>query len=182
MLVYTAISGGIGMIQRLDALQRALIWDIIKTVGVVVATIPIWFFMNINKSAAIADYYDNYCYIEAEELNHPVYKLEKMSDLEGLMYVETQDILVSNYSRTLDSYYLLLSSNDDSDNVRININNIVNNLNDFEKINKDGNTYYILEHTDLVAGSHKYNISLWQKEGADEDVNFDYLISVQNSI
>ena len=170
------------MIRRLDVLQKALIWDIIKTIGLVIATIPIWFLMNINKSSAIADYYDDYYYIETEELNHPQYKVEKMSDQEGLMFVETQDIVVSNYSNTLDSYYLLLSSNDDSSNIRININNVVYDLNDYEQISKDGNIYYILDRSDLVAGSFKYNISLWQSEGAKDDANFDYSILVQDTI
>ena len=58
------------MIQRLDALKKAIIWDIIKTIGLVVFTIPLWLMMNINKSSAIADYYDNYNYIETEMLNN----------------------------------------------------------------------------------------------------------------
>ena len=170
------------MIQRLDALKKAIIWDIIKTIGLVVFTIPLWLMMNINKSSAIADYYDNYNYIETEMLNNPTYEVKKMSDLEGLKTVETQDILVSNYSNTLDSYYLLLSSNDNGDNIRININNIVYDLKDYEKVTKNGNTYYILDRKDIVASSQKYIISLWQNEGAMDNVNFDYHISVQSSI
>ena len=170
------------MIQRLDALKKALIWDIIKTIGIVIITIPIWFLMSTNESLAVADYYDDYSYLETEMLNNPTYEVREMSDLEGLKTVETQDIIVSNYSNTLDSYYLLLSTNDDVEDIRININNIVYNLNDYESITKDGNTYYILDRKDIVAGSLKYNISLWQKEGADNDVNFDYHISVQSSI
>ena len=170
------------MIQRLDALKKAIIWDIIKTIGLVVFTIPLWLMMNINKSSAIADYYDNYNYIETEMLNNPTYEVKKMSDLEGLKTVETQDILVSNYSNTLDSYYLLLSSNDNGDNIRININNIVYDLKDYEKVTKNGNTYYILDRKDIVASSQKYIISLWQNEGAMDNVNFDYHISVKSSI
>ena len=96
--------------------------------------------------------------------------------------VETQDILVSNYSNTLDSYYLLLSSNDNSDNIRININNRVYNLKDYEQVNKDGKTYYVLDRNDLVANSQKYNISLWQDEGAEDNANFDFDILVQSSL
>ncbi len=170
------------MIQRLDALQKALIWDIIKTIGIVLVTIPVWFLMNIDQSAAIVDYYDNYYYIQSEMLNHPNYKIERMSDQEGLMFVETQDILVSNYSNTMDTYYLLLSSKDENKDIRININNKVHNLDEYETVNKDGTTYYILDHEDLVGGSHKYNISLWQDEGAKEDVDFSYNFLVQSSI
>ena len=170
------------MIQRLDALQKAIIWDIVKTIGLVILTIPVWLLMNADGYAEIAAYYDNYNYIETEMLNHPSYKVEKMSDLQGLRTVETQDILVSNYSNTLDSYYLLLSSNDNSDNIRININNRVYNLKDYEQVNKDGKTYYVLDRNDLVANSQKYNISLWQDEGAEDNANFDFDILVQSSL
>ena len=170
------------MIQRLDTLRRGLIWDIIKTIGLVIITIPVWLGFNINKYASSAAYYDNYNYIETEMLNNPSYKLENMSDTEGLAFVETKDIIVSNYSNTLDSYYLLLESNDNSDNVRININNIVNDLNEYESTIIDGNTYFILDRNDLVSSSQKYNISLWKCEGADIDANFNYSIIVKDSI
>lgn len=170
------------MIQRLGALEKALIWDIFKTFCFILVTIPVWMSFSISKSASIAKYYDNYYYIEAEYINVPDYKIEKLSDADGLRFVETEDILVSNYSNTLDSYYLLLSSEDNPKDIRININHQVYDLVNYEKVVKNGKTYYILDRNDLIAGSLKYNISLWKNEGADIDANFNYNILVQENI
>lgn len=170
------------MIKRLDDMQKYLYKDIIITIILIIISIPLWIFFDSHNISKIVIDNNDYNYINYQELNNPKYLIEPMSDIEGLHFVETKDIIVSNYSNTEDEYYLILKTNNViSNNTRININNKVEYLNSYDKVIKNEGIYYILDYETIVASSQKYVVSLWNSEESNEE-NISFDISIVNSI
>lgn len=166
---------------RCDKLIKDLYKDIFITIGIVLATIPLWWGFDTSEAYNIAKYYDNYDYITYEIVNPTDHNIEMLSDTEGLAFVETEDIEVYNFSNTEDDYYLLVKTNCDVDNIRINVNNEVKFLTDYESFKDDSNTYYILDYSSLVAGNYRYNVSLWCMEDTFNN-NIDYELLVKGRL
>ena len=69
------------------------------------------------------------------------------------------------------------------DNIKINVNHKVSYLKECNSFYKDGANYYILDNNSLNAESKKYNISLWNAEGVENEVDIlDHNFIVSNQI
>ena len=124
-------------------------------------------------------------FIQYEFLNSPSYTLLPVTDEYALKYIETQDIVVYNTSNTSDEYVLMLKVNERNniDNLKININYKVSYLKEYTSFYKEGSNYYILDSNSLIAGSKKYNISLWNTDGDEKEVDIlDHNFIVSNQI
>ena len=161
-------------------LEKEYLKDILYVIIYVLITIPVWIYFNANKVEYNVD-----DFIQYEFLNHPSYTLLPVSDEYALKYIETQDIVVYNNSYTSDNYVLMLEikENTNVDNIKINVNYKVSYLKEYNSFYKDGANYYILDNNSLNAESKKYNISLWNTEGVENEVDIlDHNFIVSNQI
>jgi len=168
--------------EMVKELEMSLYRDIIFMVAVIIFTGALWLNIDLTPFKLEAEKYANYNYIAYEMLNDATNTLSVASDKEALRSIETQDILVYNYSNTEDDYSVVLkvgkSENFSSENIKININYDIKYLNAFDYYEDNNYYYYVLERAFLVADSRKYVISMWYDESALKCEAFDYEYSV----
>ena len=171
---------------NVNGLIRSLYKDILFTIICVLVSIPLWLAFDLTDASATAEYYDNYNYIGYIFLNNDVdICLKPVSDEYALKNIETQDIMVYNNSNTKDDYKLLLKISKDTtmslNNLKININNTVKYLKDYDNYEDINNYYYILDNRELIADSQKYVISFWNDENAilkeNDSINYEYTLA-----
>ena len=161
--------------------KKSIYKDIFMTILFVLITIPIW--LSVDTSALeIAKEYDNYSYLEYEFLNNPEYSLEPVSDDYAMHYYETKDILIYNYSNTVEAYSVLLKLDKDTniDDLKINMNYQIDYLNNYFSYEDNNYRYFVLANDKIVASSQKYILSIWNAEDAqiNDYANLDYEIMV----
>lgn len=165
--------------------QRYLVMDIIITIIIVLITIPIWMTFDMTSYASEAKSYDNYSYIDYEFLNDKVeYNLKPTSDKDGLLNIKTQNLVVYNTSNTPDDYQLILKINkfQNIDNLKINVNNIIDNITSYNHYEKGNYKYFILDEKKITGETKKYVISLWNSENATyNEENLDYELLIDNN-
>ncbi|MBQ6840673.1 MAG: hypothetical protein IJO63_00960 [Bacilli bacterium] len=149
--------------KNFSSLKRRLYKDIFYTILWVIISIPLW--LNFDVVASEAKYYENYNYVKYEFLNSASKVINIYDDLEALRKCETQDILVYNDSNTIDNYSLVLKVNKNSnanlDSIKINVNNNIEFLNNYNYYEDVNNYYYVIDSASIVASSQKYVISMW---------------------
>ena len=168
---------------RINRLKWLLYKDIIITILLVIISIPIWLSFDLTELEE-AKKYDNYNYINYELLNNPHYTLVSVSDDYGLRNIETQDIVVYNYTNANATYTLVLRINKNStiniDNIRLNVNHDVQSLNNYRFYEDNDYYYYIIDSDRIQGSSQKYALSMWNDENYKQDVNnefnYDFLI------
>ena len=165
--------------KRINRLKVSLYKDILFTIFLVIISIPIWLSFDV-KTLKEAKKYENYNYINYEFLNNPTYTLASVSDDYALRNIETQDIIVYNYTKADADYSLVLKIDKQStvviDNIRLNVNYNINYLKDFKSY-EDSNYYYFIIDSDHIQGdSLKYVLSMWNDEDKEQNTNntFDY--------
>ena len=120
-----------------------LLMEISAMIIIIVISIPIWIKLDNNEMHEIANYYDNYYYIDFDIQNNDYGKM----------------ITVYNNSNTLEHYNLVMKINENYlDDLKVYINEEENNIADLQSVKKDNLIYVILDSGTLVASSKDYNI------------------------
>jgi len=170
-------------VKNLNNLEKTLYKDIFMTVFLVLVSIPIWLNFSVSALAAEANYYDNYNYVKYEFLNEASKTLLTYTDSEALRKCETQDILIYNYSNTLDNYSLLLKIRKNSsvnlDQIKINVNYQIDYLNNYHVYEDAENYYFVIDSNDIVASSQKYIISMWNIDNNltyNNELDYEFII------
>lgn len=165
--------------KRINRLKVSLYKDILFTIILVLISIPIWLSFDISELKE-AKKYDDYNYINYEFLNNPTYTLASVSDDYALRNIETQDLIVYNYTKADANYSLVLKINKQStaviDDIKLNVNYDVNYLKDFKYYEDSNYYYYIIDSDHLQGDSQKYILSMWNDEEniQEENNTFDY--------
>lgn len=120
-----------------------LLMEISAMIIIIVISIPIWNKLDNNEMHEIANYYDNYYYIDFDIKNNEYGKM----------------ITIYNNSNTLEHYNLVMKINENYlDDLKVYINEEENNIADLQSVKKDNLIYVILDSGTLVASSKDYNI------------------------
>lgn len=120
-----------------------LLMEISSMIIIIVISIPIWNKLDNKEMHEIANYYDNYYYIDFDIENNDYGKM----------------ITVYNNSNTLEHYNLVMKINESYlDDLKVYINEEEKNIADLQYVNKDNLVYIILDSGTLVASSKDYNI------------------------
>lgn len=120
-----------------------LLMEISAMIIIIVISIPIWNKLDNKEMHEIANYYDNYYYIDFDIENNDYGKM----------------ITVYNNSNTLEHYNLVMKINESYlDDLKVYINEEEKNIADLQYVNKDNLVYIILDSGTLVASSKDYNI------------------------
>ena len=167
--------------KEIAELKKCLYKDILLTIFVVLISIPIWLNFDVADASMVASSYDNYNYIGFEMLNDAKNDLKPSSDSYAMNNVETQDIMVYNYSNTNCEYKLILkiNKNVETDNIKINVNYDVDYLSSYPKIESGDYNVFIIDNDYIKASSRKYIISMWMAEEAKSfSENVDYVFEV----
>ena len=165
--------------ERIRKLKVSLYKDILLTIIVVLISIPIWLSFNISELED-AKKYDNYNYINYEYLNNPKHEIVSVSDDYALRNIETQDLIVYNYTKADANYSLVLKIDKLStlviDDIKLNVNYDINYLKDFKYYEDNDYYYYIIDSDHLKGDSQKYILSMWndKKEALDSNNTFNY--------
>lgn len=127
--------------------------EIVSMILIIFITIPIWDGFEVNDMQEIAEYYDNYYYIDYEITNDNTIRL-------------------SNDSNTLEDYYLVLVI-DEEKQKDVNISKIIvngeeKNVNNLEVINKKNKNYIIIDKGSLVAAEKTYELNILNTENIYE--------------
>ena len=165
--------------KRINRLRVSLYKDILFTIILVLISIPIWLSFNISELED-AKKYDNYNYINYEYLNNPKHEIVSVSDDYALRNIETQDLIVYNYTKADANYSLVLKIDKLStlviDDIKLNVNYDINYLKDFKYYEDNDYYYYIIDSDHLKGDSQKYILSMWndKKEALDSNNTFNY--------
>ncbi len=176
--IIKAYSGGI-CVNRINRLKISIYKDILITLFLVLVSIPIWLSFDLTELEE-AKKYDNYNYINYEYLNNPHYTLMSVSDDYGLKNIETQDIVVYNYTKADATYTLVLRIDKNStiniEDIRLNVNFEVQALTNYRFYEDSKYYYYIIDSDSIQGSSQKYVLSMWNAENIEQDINktFDY--------
>ncbi len=164
---------------RINRLKISIYKDILITLFLVLVSIPIWLSFDLTELEE-AKKYDNYNYINYEYLNNPHYTLMSVSDDYGLKNIETQDIVVYNYTKADATYTLVLRIDKNStiniEDIRLNVNFEVQALTNYRFYEDSKYYYYIIDSDSIQGSSQKYVLSMWNAENIEQDINktFDY--------
>ena len=165
--------------KRIDRLIRSLYKEIFLTIIMVLISIPIWLSFDIDELIE-SNKYDNYNYVNYEFLNTPSYTLASVSDEYALKNIETQDLVVYNYTKADAPYSLVLKIDKSStvviDSIKLNVNSNINYLKDFASYEDNNYYYYVLDTDHLQGTSQKYALSMWNEKDSIQDNNsyFNY--------
>ena len=165
--------------KRINRLRVSLYKDILFTLILVLISIPIWLSFNI-RELEDAKKYDNYNYINYEYLNNPKHEIVSASDDYALRNIETQDLIVYNYTKADANYSLVLKIDKLStlviDDIKLNVNYTISYLKDFKYYEDNDYYYYIIDSDHLKGDSQKYILSMWndKKEVLDSNNTFNY--------
>ena len=169
--------------KRINRLRVSLYKDILFTIILVLISIPIWLSFNISELED-AKKYDNYNYINYEFLNNPKREIVSVSDDYALRNIETQDLIVYNYTKVDANYSLVLKIDKLStiavDDIKLNVNYNINYLKNFKYYEDNDYYYYIIDSDHLKGDSQKYILSMWndKKEtlGSNNTFNYEFII------
>ena len=124
-----------------------LIVEITAMVIIIFITIPIWNGFEVNEMQEVANYYDNYYYIDYEVIDTKDGKL----------------VTLFNNSNTIEDYNLIMVVDEKEyknvNDLKIYVNKEEKNVNNFEIINKNNKLYIIIDSGSLIANEKIYNIN-----------------------
>ena len=165
--------------KKYNKIRMSLYKDIFITILLIIVSIPIWLSFDVSE-LQIAKNNINQKYINYEFLNSPKYTLASVSDEYALTNIETQDLVVYNYTMANASYSLVLKIDKKStaiiDDIKLNVNHDVNYLKDFDYYEDSDYYFYIIDSDSIQGTSQVYTLSMWNDEKNTQSINktFDY--------
>ena len=160
--------------KRVNKLRISLYKDIFMTLLLVLVSIPIWL------SFDVSDIPKEDNHIRYSVLNNPQYMLDSVSDEYALRNIETQDIIVSNYTNNDIGYSLVLKIDKKStiqiEDIKLNVNYSISYLRDFISYEDTDYYYFIIDSDHIQGDSQTYILSMWNDENKPQRDNnlFDY--------
>lgn len=166
--------------KNISKIRKSICFDILKTIMVVLISIPLWLSFDLSNMEAVAKSFDEYNYVSMYK-DDSNYTLESISDKDALRYVPTSDIVVYNDYNTEQDYALVLkidkSTNPNIDNIKINVNFNIKSLDEYLSYEDDEFIYFVIDARNIVASSVKYTISMWNKENTiNNNVNYEFIL------
>lgn len=130
--------------EKYKNIKQSLIIDIIFSILIIIVSFPVWLNFDLSVAKSTVELYENYDYIESEQLTN-------------------NSLIVYNNSNTEESYKLVLKTNNKFDlhNYYFYLNNKEYTFDGTHCYRDKNYNYYIIEESSLVAGQKEYDLKVF---------------------